>query len=143
MSWWNIPDSTSDVTGDGPADAVDEALLGLADARHASQTEKPTLPELLRAVTEALSSRRELVEDLPAAFRIVTRDGIEAANTAPPDLKDAVGRALEGIAAAFRSDQQRPPRPAEVLYAFTFALGGDPKNYLSGSFPNYVVLKLR
>lgn len=143
MSWWNIPDSIDDVTGDAPADAVDAALLGLAEARKRSGNENPSLPELLRALTDALSKRRDLVENLPAEFTVTTKEGVEAAAKAPDDLSRAVEQALEGIAGAYTSYYQRKPRPAEILYAFTFVLNSDLNSVLSGSFPTYVVIQLR
>jgi hypothetical protein len=142
MSWWNVPDSHGDVTGDAPADAVDGALLGLAEARAGAGASKPSLPELLCALERTLAERRDLFEGLPSDFRVATRDGVAAAGEAPADLVEAVGQALEGIAGVFRADWQRPPRPAEALYPFTFALGGQPESILRPPFPKPIVIVL-
>jgi hypothetical protein len=142
MSWWKVPDSIDDLTGDGPADAVDEALLGLAEARERAGADKPSLPELLAALAAALSARRDRIDGLPARFRVSTRDGLEAAGAVPADLSDAVGRALDGIIAEFRQDWRRLPRPGEALYTFTFALGGQPESMLRGPLPKATLLEM-
>ena len=143
MSWWKVPDSADDVTGDGSVDAVDAALLGLAEARTRDGRALPSLPELLAALTGALAAQRELVNGLPEQPRVTTRDGIEEAVAVPADLADAVARAVAGIAEEFRNDRGRRPRPAEVLYTFTFALGGEPDSVLRGPFAQKIVLVLR
>jgi hypothetical protein len=142
MSWWKVPDSIDDLTGDGPADAVDEALLGLAEARSRAGEDKPSLPDLLSALSAALSARRDHIDGLPARFRVSARDGTEAAGAVQADLGDAAGRALDGIIAEFRQDRKRLPRPREILYTFTFALGGQPESLLRGPLPKTIVLEL-
>jgi hypothetical protein len=135
MSWWNLPDIPDHVTGDGPADSVDQALLALP--------QKPSLAELLRGLELALVAKRAHLAELPDAVTLATCTGERAAPEAPAHLTAALECALEGIAEAFQRDQQRLPRLAEVLYTFTFALGGEPQTVLRPPFPKRIVLTAR
>ncbi len=140
MSWWPLPDDEDNVTGDGPADAVDGALLNLAESRKGKQEQLPTLEELLRAIELALSQQSAKVQDAPAALHISTRLGVNAAPDAPEDLIHAIKEAITGIAASFERDLSRLPRLVEVLYTFTFALGGEPETMLRQPLPRRIDL---
>jgi hypothetical protein len=135
MSWWDVPDTADDVTGDGPVDAVDEVLTSLQ--------QKPSLAELMRALELAIKAKRDRIADVPATVAIGLKSGEPAANDAPPELVDALQRAVEGIADSFDHHLERKPRVVEVVYTFTFSLGGEPEGVLRPPYPEHIVLTIR
>lgn len=141
MSWWPVPDSEHDLTGDGPADAIEGALLDLARSREAAGQPKPSLPELMRAIELAVGAHRDRIADAPETIHVSNRDGLRAEADAPRDLVDAVTAAVEGVAAKFERGQERLPRLAEVLYTFTFTLGV-PESILRPPIPDRIKLTL-
>jgi hypothetical protein len=121
VSWWPIPDSPGDVTGDAAVDAVDAALFALVCAREGAG--KPSLGEIARALSDAL-----------APARVGLAEG-ETADSAPEDVARAVQEALSGLTAAYERAFDRPPRLTETLYTFTFAFGGQPEAFVRGPLP--------
>lgn len=139
MSWWPLPDSPDDVTGDAPADAVDGALLALVAARARAGLPKPTLAQIACALDAACRSAPGLFADaVQAEAKVVAVRDVDSATDAPADLRDAVAGALAGLAAAYWRAFERAPRLAEALYAFTFAFGGQPQTLASGPLPQRV-----
>jgi hypothetical protein len=90
-----------------------------------------------------LAQHSDLVENPPASPHIVNRDGLPAADDAPEDLREAVHRAISGIVECFQEEEERLPRVAEVLYTFTFALGGAPHTVLRPPFPARIGVVMR
>jgi hypothetical protein len=135
MSWWPVPDTPEDITGDSPTDAVDEALTSL---QH-----KPSINELLRSLELAIESRRSRISDVPAKVSLGLRSGETPSPEAPPELTAALERAIEGIAESFATDFARLPRLLEVVYTFTFSLGGEPESVLRAPIPKRIDLTVR
>jgi hypothetical protein len=118
MSWWDTPRGL--VLGDGPADIAQSALQDFAVHR------RPTLPELLAAMGEALGrpgllARQEEGPDVPAA-----------AGAADQDLVSALKQAFDEIGKEYRTYLKREPVLAEILETVQFILGYQPERYLSG-----------
>lgn len=118
MSWWDTP--RGHVLGDGPADIVQRALQAPRDPR-------PTLPELLAALGDALEqpglvARLEDAPDVPAA-------------PAPPPggLAADLRRTVEQVRAEYRTALKREPETAEILETFQFILAYLPERYLTGA----------
>jgi hypothetical protein len=133
MSWWPLPGAPESFMGDAAADAVDGPLLGLAAARDRAGQPKPSVAELARALQDALAvghfaaAADGTAAAASAAGGMRRSDGMPAADRAADDLVAAVAQALAGLRSAYGAAFDRPPRRAEVLYAFTFALGGRPE----------------
>lgn len=132
MSWWPLPDSEEDLTGDAPADWV-SAALGPAVAQ-----QKPRLEELAAALEQALRAHPELLGD---PDRLQGRR-IEPQGEAPASLRRAVEDALARLHSEYQRVHGRAPRVAEVLYTFTFVLNGEPSAWLREPPPGDIVLRL-
>jgi hypothetical protein len=118
VSWWPIPGTRDQYTGDPAADAIDRSLQGLAGQR----VEKPTLAQVSGALGAELGER-------------VHVRGIEPARKVPDDVMKAIRSALRDLRSAYRDEFGRPPTTNEVLYTFTFSFGGMPDSLVSGALP--------
>lgn len=117
MSWWDT--SRGRVLGDGPADVFRAALRDFAERR------KPTLPELLAALGEALG-RPGLAASRENGPAVLAAEG-----PADPDLVVALRQAFEKIGEEYRTYLDREPALEEILETVDFILGYQPERFLS------------
>jgi hypothetical protein len=135
MSWWPLPDSEEDVTGDAPADWVSAALEPVVAQR------KPRLEELTAALEQVLRAHPEQLGD-PGRLKggqVVPRSG---GGQAPAPLVKAVEAALASLHSEYQRVHGRAPRVAEVLYTFTFVLDGEPAMWVQEPPPEGIALRL-
>ena len=135
MSWWPLPDSEEDVTGDAPADWVSAALGPVVAQR------KPRLEELTAALEQVLRAHAEQLEDpdrLKGQQVVPRSEGVEP----PAPLVQAVEAALASLHTEYQRVHGRAPRVAEVLYTFTFVLDAEPPMWVQAPPPEGVSLRL-
>jgi len=119
MSWWNLPGSESEWTGDTPADLAAMALAPLAEV-----TPKPTADQLLDAIELVL---RADLADRGLEWRARPRQR----STAREELVTLFGDAATKIGEAYLDEFKREPTSNELLYTLGFELRGDPTVYTS------------
>ena len=129
--------------GDGPADAVNQALRSLVATRAASSLPKPTVPEVLGSLAAALRiALPDCIEggDGVAVHRVVAsqesgpeiRAGGEGLGAGDP-IVDELVETICAVAQCYLESWDRKPRLSEVLESFLFVLGALPDRYLSGA----------
>ena len=140
MSWWGIGED--DVIGDGPANALTEALVAIGTARQEQGQSEPAFQEMLDGFAEALQhDGSTALEDGPAhtVQRLVARLGSGMQVVSGETARQSDGRMVaifrDGIAAIQRQYEERwerKPRLREMLETLGFILGARPDRFLSG-----------
>jgi hypothetical protein len=140
MGWWEI--GGDETIGDGPVDAMLQALSQAARQREEQGRPHPTLAELLGGLLAALR-RSASTSDWPGPSgqprRLTAR--LEPAGRAPvrsddgpvdDELTTLLRQGLVELRGEYRRDHGREPSAHEVLETVAFVLASDPDELLSG-----------
>ena len=140
MSWWYTGQG-DDLTGDVPADMINDALKALAKICADEGQQKPDLAELLTAIKLVANAQSEVtiangtgssIQCLTAKLAGDEGEVSSEDNIAPRRaLLDVLNQTFEEIIAYYRSALEREPRLSELLACIQFILGYEPETYLS------------
>ena len=139
MSWWETGNG-DDVIGDEPADALQDALRGIAAASEGQSRTKPTLAQLLAAIAAVLhtKARDVLAEASLVQSALVARlaDGSVVRSESDDNgqlatMVASLTAAAEAIARIYNDRFARRPRLSELLAVISFVLRGQPERYLA------------
>ncbi|MEO8550053.1 MAG: hypothetical protein ABI678_08765 [Kofleriaceae bacterium] len=126
MSWWSLPDTTAEWTGDTPAD---DASILLAPLQRMSP--KPTVDEVLDAL-EVILRDSTLVVDQPLGERTLhIRERPRRSMPARDSLVKTLRVGIPQLVASYRDELKRAPTLRELVYSISLVFVADPCEYTS------------